>query len=72
MDETRFTTIDRASVAACLILLADELPPGTHIPVAATRTVSGIIVHFGVDGTDGIDYSVSIDLSTCTMSPLNP
>jgi len=72
LDEIPLTTIVRADVEACLDLLAQGLPPGTLIPVAATRTGSEVVVHFGVEVVDGMEYSVSIDLASCTMTPLNP
>ncbi|MEN8239009.1 MAG: hypothetical protein ABFR53_07405 [Actinomycetota bacterium] len=64
--------VDRAIVEDCLDTLADSLPQGTHRPIAATSADSGIVVHFGVDTDDGVEHSVSIDIETCTITPLDP
>lgn len=65
-------TVDAVQLENCLAALIDDLPEGTHIPMAATLDDEGTVVHFGLDTGDGVVYSVSIDLETCTITSLSP
>ena len=64
-------TVDAVHLENCLATLIDDLPEGTHVPVAATLDDAGTVIHFGIDAGDGVTYSVSIDLETCTITSLN-
>jgi len=64
--------VDAVHLENCLAALIDDLPEGTHMPVVATLDDGGTIIHFGLDTGDGVAYSVSIDLETCTITSLSP
>lgn len=64
--------INEAAIEACLETLANDLPGGNHIPRAATLDDGATVIHFGVDTSDGVVYSFSIDLEECVITSLNP
>ena len=65
--ETPFTTFETAEVESCLNSLEDALPPGELVAHAATTSDDGAVLHFGIMTPDGIEYAVSIDVSTCSI-----
>jgi hypothetical protein len=64
--------IDAAQLEECLILLGDSLPEGEYVPRAATLDDEATIVHFGIDASDGVVHSVSVDLETCVITSQIP
>jgi hypothetical protein len=64
---TPFTTFEAEEVEVCLTSLEEALPPGELVAHAATTTAAGVIVHFGIGPPDGIEYAVSVDISTCSI-----
>jgi len=64
--------VDAARLEACLSSLADELPRGEHLPFAATLDAGVVTIHFGISTDDGVAYSISIALDTCSITSLNP
>jgi hypothetical protein len=65
-------SIDAAQLEECLILLGDSLPEGEYVPRAATLDDEATIVHFGIDASDGVVHSVSVDLETCVITSQIP
>jgi hypothetical protein len=64
--------IDLMQVDECLAELAPVLPVGEHTPLAVTLDGDMTTIHFGVDSGSDIEYSVSIELETCTMTSTTP
>jgi hypothetical protein len=64
--------IDAAQLEECLKLLGDSLPEGEYVPRAATLDDEATIVHFGIDASDGVVHSVSVDLETCVITSQIP
>jgi hypothetical protein len=64
--------VDAARLGACLESLAKDLPGGENIPWVATLTDEATVIHFGIDTGDGVVYSVSVDIDSCSIIPLNP
>jgi hypothetical protein len=64
--------VDTAQIEECLANLGDDLPEGNHTAGAATLDDGAAIIHFGVDTDDGVVYSVSIALESCTITVIAP
>lgn len=65
-------SVNSAELNACLATIQDELPEGLLIPLAATTTDTGHIVHLGIESDSGVDYAISVDLSTCSITAISP